>query len=133
MAALEAQSGGPAANTTDTVRYWAELLGILTVSQLKARYRRSFLGFVWSLAVPLFQIVIVGFVIQELLGHQIPNFTIKYLCGLLPWIYINDTILGSCPTHALVFEDDKKTTQAKRQLVAEKMAAAVDAGEAEEV
>jgi hypothetical protein len=31
----------------------------------------------------------------------------------------------------LVFEEDKKTAQAKRQLVAQKMAAASDAGEAE--
>jgi len=40
--------------------------------------------------------------------------------------------VSSCPTHALVFEEDKKSAQAKRQLVAEKMAAATDAGEATE-
>lgn len=108
MEAAEAQPDDISQNPTDTVRYWVELLGILTISQLKARYRRSFLGFAWSLAVPLFQIVIVGFVIQELLGHQIPNFTIKYLCGLLPWVYINDTILGACPTFLTFREVVKK-------------------------
>jgi len=92
----------------DALRYWWELFAILTISQLKARYRRSFLGFMWSLAVPLFQIVVVGFVIQTLLQHQIPNFTIKYLCGLLPWMYINDAMLGACPTFLMFREVVKK-------------------------
>ena len=38
--------------------------------------------------------------------------------------------VSSCPTHALTFEEDTKSTQNKRRLVAERMAAAVDAGEA---
>ncbi len=80
-------------------RQAGELLWVLTVAQLKARYRRSFLGFFWSLITPLFQIVIVGFVIQELLGKEIDNFTVKYLCGLLPWLFFSDTILGACPTY----------------------------------
>ncbi len=80
-------------------RQAGELLWVLTVAQLKARYRRSFLGFFWSLITPLFQIVIVGFVIQQLLQHEIDNFTVKYLCGLLPWLFFNDTILGACPTY----------------------------------
>jgi len=80
-------------------RQAGELLWVLTIAQLKARYRRSFLGFFWSLITPLFQIVVVGFVIQNLLGHQIHDFTIKYLCGLLPWLFFSDTILGACPTY----------------------------------
>lgn len=79
-------------------RQITELLGILTISQLKARYRRSFLGFLWSLIVPLFQIVVIGFVFQGLLQHNIPNYTIKFLVALLPWTLFNDTVLGSCPT-----------------------------------
>ena len=81
-----------------------ELLGILTISQLKARYRRSFLGFLWSLIVPLFQIVVIGFVFQGLLQHNIPNYTIQFLVALLPWTFFNDTVLGSCPTY-LRFRD----------------------------
>ncbi len=79
-------------------RQLADLLGILTVAQLKARYRRSFLGFLWSLIMPLFQIVVIGFVFQGLLQHEIPNYTIQFLVALLPWIFFSDTVLGSCPT-----------------------------------
>jgi len=82
----------------DSWRQLTELLQILTISQLKARYRRSFLGFLWSLIVPLFQIVVIGFVFQGLLQHNIPNYTIKFLVALLPWTFFNDTVLASCPT-----------------------------------
>lgn len=80
-------------------RQLAYLLGIMTVAQLKARYRRSFLGFLWSLIMPLFQIVVIGFVFTGLLQHDIPNYTIQFLVALLPWIFFNDTVLGSCPTY----------------------------------
>ena len=85
-------------------RQLTELLQILTISQLKARYWRSFLGFLWSLIVPLFQIVVIGFVFQGLLQHDIPNYTIQFLVALLPWTFFNDTVLGSCPTF-LKFRD----------------------------
>ncbi|MFW5866769.1 MAG: hypothetical protein ACOCX2_03065, partial [Armatimonadota bacterium] len=70
-------------NPPGSWRQLFELLQILTISQLKARYRRSFLGFLWSLIVPLFQIVVIGFVFQGLLQHDIPNYTIQFLVALL--------------------------------------------------
>ncbi len=85
-------------------RRLTDLLQILTISQLKARYRRSFLGFLWSLIVPLFQIVVIGFVFQGLLQHDIPNYTVQFLVALLPWTFFNDTVLASCPTF-LKFRD----------------------------
>jgi ABC-type polysaccharide/polyol phosphate export permease len=84
--------------TTTRWQTWAELLGVLTVAQLKARYRRSLLGFLWSLIVPLFQIVVIGFVLQGLLQHRIPNYTIKFLVALIPWTFFNDSVLTACPT-----------------------------------
>ncbi len=91
-------------NPPGSWRQLFELLQILTISQLKARYRRSFLGFLWSLIVPLFQIVVIGFVFQGLLQHDIPNYTIQFLVALLPWTFFNDTVLASCPTF-LKFRD----------------------------
>lgn len=85
-------------------RQWYELLAIMTVAQLKARYRRSLLGFLWSLIMPLFQIVVIGFVFQGLLQHRIPNYTMVFLTALVPWIYFNDAMLASCPVY-LRFRD----------------------------
>ena len=40
--------------------------------------------------------------------------------------------VSSCPTHALVFEEERKSTGDKRKLAAQRLAAAQEAGEAEE-
>lgn len=76
-------------------QHW-ELLGVLTLTLVTARYRRSILGFFWSLIVPLFQIVIVGFVFQAILQQNIPNYTLVFLTALVPWTFFNDAALASC-------------------------------------
>ncbi len=100
QATVEREEAGPRPRW----RQWYELLAIMTVAQLKARYRRSFLGFLWSLIMPLFQIVVIGFVFQGLLQHRIPNYTLVFLTALVPWIYFNDALLASCPVY-LRFRD----------------------------
>ncbi len=40
--------------------------------------------------------------------------------------------VSSCPTHALVFEEQRKSTGDKRKLAAQRLAVALEAGEAEE-
>jgi lipopolysaccharide transport system permease protein len=86
------------------LRHLWELICTLTAAELKARYRRSLLGFFWSLIAPLFQVVIVAFLFRVLWPHDIPDFTVKYFCGLLPWIFFSDCVLGACPTF-LKFRD----------------------------
>jgi ABC-2 type transport system permease protein len=84
------------ATRVNTIRQLWELLAVLTHTLLTTRYRRSVLGFFWSLIVPLFQIVIVGFVFQAILQQNIPNYTLVFLTALVPWIYFNDAALASC-------------------------------------
>jgi ABC-2 type transport system permease protein len=70
-----------------------ELLWNLTLRELRTKYRRSFLGWAWSMLNPLSQILIYGFVFGTLLGGTAPvgdpsgldNFALWLLCGLLPW------------------------------------------------
>ena len=70
-----------------------ELLWNLTLRELRTKYRRSFLGWAWSMLNPLSQILIYGFVFGTLLGAVAPvgdpsgldNFALFLLCALLPW------------------------------------------------
>ena len=74
-----------------------ELLWNLTLRELRTKYRRSFLGWAWSMLNPLSQILIYGFVFGTLLGGQAPpgvpsglnNFALWLLCGLLPWNFFS--------------------------------------------
>ncbi|MCL4837317.1 MAG: ABC transporter permease [Thermoanaerobaculia bacterium] len=65
------------------------LLAALTARDLKARYRGSALGFLWSLANPLLLLAVYTFVFgvvfqQRALTQPYPLFL---LCGLFPWVW----------------------------------------------
>lgn len=76
-------------------RYY-ELTKHLTMREIKARYKQSFLGFFWVLLQPLFQMLIMSFVFSHIMRTQ--NLGVPYpiflYAGLLPWIFFN-TAIGS--------------------------------------
>lgn len=72
------------------------LLYYLVLRELKARYKNSILGFLWSLLNPL-GMMLVFIVVFGVLRPQadIDRYPIFLLCGLLPWNYFSDSIMGS--------------------------------------
>jgi ABC-2 type transport system permease protein len=84
-------------NAVITVYRSRDLLWNLTLRELRTKYRRSFLGWAWSMLNPLSQILIYGFVFGTLLGSTAPigdpsgldNFALYLLCGLLPWNFFS--------------------------------------------
>ncbi len=64
-----------------------ELLGLLVRRELKARYKDSSLGIVWSLVRPLAQLLIYYFAIGQILGaaRLIPSFALFVFIGLSVW------------------------------------------------
>jgi ABC-2 type transport system permease protein len=70
-----------------------ELLWNLTLRELRTKYRRSVLGWAWSMLNPLATVAIYGFVFGVLFNAQAPvgdpsgltGFAYFLLCGLLPW------------------------------------------------
>jgi lipopolysaccharide transport system permease protein len=83
-----------------------ELLWNLTLRELRTKYRRSVLGWGWSLLNPLATVVIYGFVFGKLFGSTAPvgepsgldNFALYLLCALLPWNFftlVQNTAMGS--------------------------------------
>jgi ABC-2 type transport system permease protein len=80
-------------NPVVTVYKSRDLLWNLTLRELRTKYRRSFLGWAWSMLNPLSQILIYGFVFGTLFEATPPigdpsgldNYALYLLCGLLPW------------------------------------------------
>jgi ABC-2 type transport system permease protein len=64
-----------------------ELLVLLVRRELRARYKDSSLGIVWSLIRPLAQLLIYYFAIGQILGaaRSIPSFGIFVFIGLTAW------------------------------------------------
>lgn len=76
-----------------------ELLGLLVRRELKARYKDSALGFVWSLLRPLALLLIYYVAIGKFLGAErsVPNFAIFVFTGLTAWGLFAE-IIGSSTT-----------------------------------
>lgn len=80
-----------------------ELLVNLTLRELRSKYKRSVLGWAWSLANPLASMLIFTIVFAVFLKVEPPvgnpsglhNFALFLLCGLLPWNFFANSVSGS--------------------------------------
>ncbi len=67
----------------------------LVVRDLKTRYKRSVLGFLWSLLNPLAMMLVFTIVFTVIMPSQIENYPIFLLCGLLPWNFFTGALMLS--------------------------------------
>ncbi|SOC89641.1 ABC-2 type transport system permease protein [Curtobacterium sp. 314Chir4.1] len=74
-----------------------EMLGMLIRRDLKARYKDSALGFVWTLVRPLTQLLIYYFVMGKILGsaRSIDNFAIYVFTGLTAYTLFSEVVAGA--------------------------------------
>ncbi len=59
---------------------------------MKARYRGSYAGFLWVIMNPLLLYSAQVLVFMYILKIQVPNYLIYFLSGLLPWLFIVQSI-----------------------------------------
>lgn len=73
---------------------WAskQLLKNLTVRELKVRYKRSVLGFLWSLLNPLLMMAVFTLIFSLAFRAPIPDFPIFFLVGYLPWSFFQASV-----------------------------------------
>jgi ABC-2 type transport system permease protein len=92
---------GTARSLRDLAAY-RELLSLLVRRELKARYKDSTLGFLWTLIRPLTILVVYYVAIGKFLGAEraIPDFAIYIFTGLLAWQLFQEIV--SAGTGAIV-------------------------------
>jgi ABC-type polysaccharide/polyol phosphate export permease len=88
------------ANLRKLVGYRA-LIQSLVVRDLKARYRGSVLGFLWTFVNPLLLLLVYSFVFLVMpttrgASQADPKYPVFMFCGLLPWSWISSSLLESC-------------------------------------
>jgi ABC-2 type transport system permease protein len=78
------------------LRSYRELLGLLVRRELKARYKDSTLGFLWSLIRPLAILLVYYIAIGKFLGAErsIPDFAIYIFTGLTAWGFFTEVVSG---------------------------------------
>jgi len=85
-------------NLRQLFRYRA-LVRSLVARDLKARYRGSVLGFLWSFVNPLLLLLIYTFVFTVVIDRPetgaLEPFALFMFCGILPWTWFSSSLLES--------------------------------------
>lgn len=66
------------------------LLFDLVIKDLKIKYRRSVLGFAWSILNPLLMMIVITAVFQNVFKSDIDNFPVYYLTGYLFFSFLTE-------------------------------------------
>ena len=79
--------------------FWAyrDLLRLLVSRNIKLKYRRSFLGYVWSVLNPLLIMIVMTIVFSTMFDRNIENFPVYLFCGQLLFNFMNTS------THQAIF------------------------------
>ena len=85
------------------------LIRELVTRDLKVKYRRSFLGYVWSILNPLLMMLLQTLVFSYMFRFQIENFPLYLICGNTLFNFFNEStnmgmgsVLGNSPFHLTI-------------------------------
>jgi lipopolysaccharide transport system permease protein len=93
-------------STVSEITASRELITNLTLRELRTRYKRSVLGWTWSMLNPLATVGIYTVVFKYFFKASAPvgepsgvsNFAVYLLCGLLAWNYFSGCVNGAMAT-----------------------------------
>src|SRR5438270_1523618 len=69
-----------------------ELIWALALKELKIRYKRSVLGFLWALLNPMLLMLVLTVVFSTIMAINIPHYAIFLLSVLLPWTFFAQSL-----------------------------------------
>lgn len=76
---------------------YKDLLKLLVSRDIKLKYRRSFLGYLWSVLNPLLIMIVMTVVFSTMFSRNIENFPVYLFCGQLLFNFMNGA------THQAIF------------------------------
>lgn len=65
---------------------------------LRKRYKRSVLGYCWSMLNPLLMMIILSIVFSKIMQQRVHDYAVFLFSGMLPWAYFNLTVRGCLDT-----------------------------------
>ena len=74
---------------------YIELLKQLVLKDIKLKYRRSYLGYIWSILNPLLMMIVLTVVFSNLFKFDIPNFSAYLLTGQLIFGFVSEATSSS--------------------------------------
>ena len=80
---------------------YRDMIFSLAQRELRGKYEKPVLGFLWSFLSPLFQIIIYNMVFTMVFHNDMPNYYIFLMTGLLPWTFFADSLAQA--TGAIIY------------------------------
>ncbi len=77
----------------ELIRYWPVVQNMVA-QELRVRYQRSFMGFLWTLINPLLMMTILSLVFSNLFPTR-DNYSLFILSGMVPWGLLSGTVVES--------------------------------------
>lgn len=87
---------------SDDIQHFFELLFAMTEKELRARYKYTVLGFLWLVANPMLQMLVIGFVFTFFMKEPIEHYYYFLFIGLLVWNFFSLSLTKATPS--IVFE-----------------------------
>lgn len=85
-------------NKSRELTSYREMFTGLVNREVRARYKGSALGFLWSLLNPLLLMAVYSLVFSVYMRINIPNYALFLFCGLLPWQWFTTAITNATST-----------------------------------
>lgn len=96
---------------TNELWNYKDLLKLLVSRDIKLKYRRSFLGYLWSVLNPLMIMIVMTIVFSTMFSRNIENFPVYLFCGQLLFNYMNNS------THQAIFSITSNAALLKKTYV----------------
>ena len=74
---------------------YRDLLMTLVIRELTVRYKRSVIGFLWTMLQPLLTMVVLYFVFSSIFRFEVRNYPVYVLAGVLFWNFFSQSIISS--------------------------------------
>jgi len=87
--------GAPGYRPLLNVLQYRDLIRELVARDLKVRYRRSAIGFLWTMLQPLAMMLVLKVVFETAFRFPVENYTVYVLAGLLFWNFFSQSIVTS--------------------------------------
>jgi ABC-type polysaccharide/polyol phosphate export permease len=73
------------------VRFWPVVQNMV-VQELRVRYQRSMLGFVWTLLNPILMLATLTLVFSHVIGMKQKDYALYLFAGMVPWNFLNSSL-----------------------------------------
>ena len=86
---------------------YREYLKQSVARDLRKQYKRSVLGYLWSMLHPLLMMAILAVVFSKIMGRPAKDYAVFLFSGMLPWRYFSGTAIGCLGTvraHAKIMD-----------------------------